>query len=153
MNNGQIKISLNDLAPLILERLEMGESIEIIVTGISMFPLFFNERDKVTLKKPKKLKRKQIVFYKRDNGQYILHRIIKIKGDNIYCVGDNQTKIEGPLKREQFLGVVTHYVRKGKKRSVNCLWHKIYSAIWCFSLKTRKPILKFLLKITGKDSK
>ena len=151
MNNNQIKVSLTELAPLIEERLQMGESIEIIVTGVSMFPLFFNERDKVTLKKPVKLKRKQIVFYKRDNGQYILHRIIRIKGDDIYCVGDNQTLVEGPLRREQFLGVVTHYVRKGKKRSVNCLWHKIYSTIWCISLKMRKPLLKLLLKITGKD--
>lgn len=150
MDNQKVKISLQYIAPLIEEKLQKGESIEIIVTGNSMFPLFTTERDLVKLEKPKKLKRKQIAFYQRDNGQYILHRIIKIKGDNVYCVGDNQTDIEGPLRKDQFKGVVTQYVRKGKRRSVNCLWHKIYSFIWCLSVKNRKKLLKFLFKITGR---
>ena len=151
MENQKVRVSLEYLAPFIEEKLENGESIEIIVTGNSMFPLFTTERDTVTLIKPKKLKKRQIAFYLRDNGQYILHRIIKIKGDDIYCVGDNQTEIEGPLRKDQFKGIVTHYVRKGKKRRVNCLWHKIYSFIWCLSIKKRRGLMRLLFKITGRS--
>ncbi len=150
MSEKRIKVSLTELAPLIVDRLNAGESIEIIVTGNSMFPLFFNERDSVKLVKADRLKKKQIAFYKRDNGQYILHRIIKIKGEEFYCVGDNQTEIEGPLRRDQFIGIVTHYVRKGKRRSVKCLFHRIYAFIWCLGVKHRRFLLKILLKLTGK---
>lgn len=150
MENKKVKVSLQYLAPLIEEKLSNNESIEIIVTGNSMFPLFTSERDLVKLEKVKKLKKKQIAFYLRDNGQYILHRIIKIKGEDIYCVGDNQTDIEGPLRKDQFKGIVTEYVRKGKRRKVNCLWQRFYSFIWCLSIKNRKRLLKFLFKITGR---
>lgn len=151
MIKNKVKISLNDLAPLILERLISGENIEIIVTGNSMFPLFTSERDTVTLAQPKKLKKRQIAFYLRDNGQYILHRIVKIKGDKIYCAGDNQTTIEGPLRADQFKGVVISYIRKNKYRSVNCLWHKIYSFLWCLCIKKRHKLINFLFKITGRS--
>lgn len=151
MTEKKVKISLNSLAPFIEERLEKGESIEIIVTGNSMFPLFTTERDKVTLVKADRLKNKQIAFYLRDNGQYILHRIVKIKGNDIFCAGDNQTEIEGPLRRDQFKGVVTHFVRKGKKRSVKSLWHKIYTFFWCLSIKRRRKLIKILFKITGRS--
>ena len=57
MENQKVKISLQYIAPLIEEKLQKGESIEIIVTGNSMFPLFTSERDLVKLEKPKKLKR------------------------------------------------------------------------------------------------
>ena len=151
MEKQKVRVSLQYLAPLIEEKLQSGDSIEIIVTGNSMFPLFTTERDSVKLEQPKKLKKKQIAFYLRDNGQYILHRIIKIKGEDIYCAGDNQTEIEGPLKKEQFKGVVTEYVRKGKRRKVNCLWQKVYSFFWCLSIKNRKKFLRILFKITGRS--
>ncbi len=150
MDNKKVKVSLEFLGPLIEERLSSGESVEIIVTGNSMFPLFTNERDLVTLVAPKKLKKKQIAFYKRDDGRYILHRIIKVKGKDIYCIGDNQTEIEGPLRSDQFKGVVTKFVRKGKSRSAKGLWHRLYSFVWCLSIKNRRRLLKFLFKITGR---
>ena len=38
-----------------------------------------------------------LVFFKRRNGQYIMHRIHHVKPDGYYIVGDAQCMIEGPV--------------------------------------------------------
>ena len=49
-----------------------------------MFPLLKDNRDSFKLEKiTSKPKKKDIVLYKRDNGQYVLHRIIKEKDNEI----------------------------------------------------------------------
>lgn len=150
MSDNVVKVSISGLAPIVEERIKSGNTIEIAVTGMSMYPLFYNGRDMVTLAPIKKLKRKQICFYKRDDGTYVLHRIIKIKGEDVYCVGDNQTFIEGPLRQDQFIAVVKSFCRKNKRRSVRSLWFRSYSFIWCFSVKARPKLLHFIWKITGR---
>jgi hypothetical protein len=44
-------------------------------------------------------KKYDVIFYRRENGQYVLHRIIKIKKDGYVCRGDNQTAKEYPVSR------------------------------------------------------
>ncbi len=150
MSENKVKVSLNLLAPIIENKISSGSTVEITVTGESMFPLFHSERDKVILAPITKLKRKKICFYKRENGSYVLHRIIKIKKDGIYCVGDNQVIIEGPLKPEQFIAEVQSFTRKGKFRKANSIWHKFYSCIWCANVSLRPIILRTLLKLKRK---
>ena len=75
-----------------------------------------------------KPKRKDIVLYKRDNGQYVLHRIIKEK-DNLYTiVGDNQHVKEYPIRLDQILGVVSEITRKDKVINLKTS-KKLYSDI------------------------
>ena len=35
-----------------------------------------------------------IILYRRENGKYVLHRIVKIKGNDLLLCGDNQSDIE-----------------------------------------------------------
>ena len=150
MDDKIVKVSINSIAPIVEDKIRDGKCVEITVTGMSMYPLFYNARDTVTLAPIKKIKRKGIYFYKREDGTYVLHRIIKIKGGEYFCVGDNQTYIEGPLKEDQFIAVVESFIRKGKKKSVKSLWFKVYSFVWCFSVKARPKLLRFIWKITGR---
>ena len=150
MSENVVKVSMTSLAPIVEERINTGKTVEITVTGESMYPLFHGGRDKVTLAPIKKLKRKMICFYKRDDGSYILHRIIRIKKNEIFCVGDNQTFIEGPLRKDQFIARVTEFERKGKKSSVSALWCKIYSFVWCIKVSFRPKLFHILLKLKGR---
>ena len=63
------------------ELVEDGNSVSLNVSGMSMFPFLEHERDTVYFEAPKRnLQKGDIVFYQRSNGQYVMHRIYKVKG-------------------------------------------------------------------------
>lgn len=106
-----------------------GASVQFHPDGWSMYPLFTNGRDEAIVSPVEdetKLKRGAVVLYRRDSGILVLHRIQKKKDEGFYMVGDNQWVIEGPLKREQIKGIMTGFVRKGKKVSADNLVYIIY---------------------------
>ena len=82
------------------ELVEDGNSVSLNVSGMSMFPFLEHERDTVYFEAPKrKLRRGDIVFYQRSNGQYVMHRIYKVKGDEqtrfiIFTLKDLRNAIE-----------------------------------------------------------
>ncbi|MBQ7901869.1 MAG: S24 family peptidase [Clostridia bacterium] len=82
--------SINDLMPLIKETISQGKSIRFSVTGNSMFPLFANRRDSVTVSPADKIKKYDIVLHRRADGTYIMHRVIKVKGNLLTIAGDNE---------------------------------------------------------------
>lgn len=139
-------ISLSNFGEFVKDRLLSGGSIEIAVTGNSMFPLFVNKRDLVVLSPVKRLKKRQICFYQTESGQYLLHRIVKINSKGVFFLGDNRMEVEQPLPPDRVYGVVTEYVRRGKRKKASCFFQKIYAFIWCISIKARPKILKILLK-------
>lgn len=146
-------VSLANLGDFVKERLLLGRSVEIAVTGNSMFPLFVNKRDMVVLSPVIRLKKRQICFYQTESGQYLLHRIVKITKAGVIFLGDNRIDPEIPLSKDRVYGVVTEYVRRGKRKKVNCLFQRIYAFIWCLSIKARPRLLKFLLKFKSKGNK
>ena len=59
--------------------------------GDSMLPLIKQGRDVIVIEKiSKQLKRLDIPLYKRESGQYVLHRILKCKKDGYVMCGDNR---------------------------------------------------------------
>ena len=51
--------------------------------GDSMMPLIRQDRDLLIIEKPDgRLKKYDVPLYKRDNGQYVLHRILKFREDD-----------------------------------------------------------------------
>ena len=118
-----------------------GETVSIPVSGFSMNPFLADKRDAVLVKRPERdLKRGDIVLYKRRNGQYILHRIWRVKREGYFMVGDAQTEIEGPIKPDQIIGLVEKIRRKGKWiDETDFLW-KFFEKVWIRILPLR-PIL------------
>ena len=59
--------------------------------GDSMMPLIRQDRDLLIIEKPDgRLKKYDVPLYKRDNGQYVLHRILKVREDDYVICGDNR---------------------------------------------------------------
>jgi len=128
--------------PLIRERLEAGESVRFSPHGTSMLPMLKDGRDQVVLSPlPDKLRKYDLPLYQRENGQYVLHRIVKVK-DDYTCIGDNQFSPEHGLRHEQMIGVVTSFIRKGKVYSMNCFWYKVYCRVWCAVRPFRRIYVK-----------
>jgi len=96
---------------LILEQ----QTVYLNISGSSMSPFLIHQRDAVRLQKPDHPPIPgDIVLYQRENGQFILHRICRMKNGFYYLAGDNQTILEGPVPPEQILAVVTAVCRKGQ---------------------------------------
>ena len=146
MNNFILKTT-EDLTPFIQEVIGKGQSLKITVTGNSMFPLFSHMRDTVTLKQASHYKKYDIILYQRSNGELVLHRIVKKKGEVFFLCGDNQTMQEHPIYPDQVIARVTEFTRKGKNRSVSHALYRLYSFFWCLNLPLRKPVLLFALKL------
>ena len=87
------KVKLIDLLPTINEKLQNGETFSFMPNGISMLPTIVGGRDPVTIKKPDgRLKKYDIILYRRKSGQFVLHRIIGDDGENYILCGDNEAR-------------------------------------------------------------
>ena len=81
--------SFQELLPLIREQLAQGGSVRIAPNGTSMLPMLRQGMDTVVLSPvPERLQKYDIPFYRRDNGQFVLHRITAV-GETYACIGDN----------------------------------------------------------------
>lgn len=61
------------------------------IVGDSMMPLLRNRRDVVKIVPAKGiLKKYDLPLYKRPTGEYVLHRIVKVKKDHYVICGDNR---------------------------------------------------------------
>lgn len=94
--------------------IEEGKQVSMIISGSSMAPFLIHARDHICLERPSgELRKGDMVFYQRSNGEYVMHRIYNVKKEEYYLIGDAQTVIEGPIQREQIFAVVTKVKRKG----------------------------------------
>jgi len=111
--------------------LENGGEFRLYPRGTSMLPLLREGKDSVGLVKPAKdLKKNDIVFYLRDDGHYVLHRIVKVKGDLYTLCGDNQVMLEEGIRSEQIIGVVERVFRGDKEISGKNFGYRIYLLFW-----------------------
>ena len=129
---------VEDLMPLIMEALSAGQSVRFFPRGTSMLPMLRQDVDSVVLSPvPDRLQKYDLVFYQRDNGKYILHRIIA--ADKTYtCLGDNQTKPETGVRRDQIIAVVTGFYRSERYIEAGAFGYRIYCSIWAGLLPVRK---------------
>ena len=124
------------------ELLRQGKTVQLPITGYSMYPLLLPGRDSVILAPADHMPytRGDVMLYRRDAGILVLHRIWKRKKDGYYMVGDNQKEIEGPLREDQMIGVMTGLYRDGKEISCDQTGYRIYSAVWLM-LRPIRPLL------------
>ena len=148
MNNRIFKPT-RELTPFIKEMIQNNKKVQLTVTGNSMFPLFAHLRDSVTVQGFDEYKKYDIILYVRKSGDLILHRIVKKHNDVFYLCGDNQTVIEYPIYKDQIIGKVVSFNRKGKDFEITNFLYQVYTFLWCLIIKIRKPVLRFALKIWG----
>lgn len=139
---------LEQLMPLLKETLSEGHSVRLSPNGISMLPMLRQGIDSVVLSPlTGKLKKYDLPLYQRDNGQYVLHRIVK-SGDTYTCIGDNQFGRENGLRYDQFIGIVTSFYRKNRKICVSNPAYLIYCRVWHYTRFVRRVWRKILNKVT-----
>ena len=128
MQNRRIKVSLEDVRDIMAEKLSNGGEILYSPKGISMLPFIKEGRDTVTLKKcDRDYKPGDMVFYRRTEGSFVLHRIIKVQKNGKYTMcGDNQATLEKDVDKDALIAIVCGLKRGEKEVNLNGLMHKMY---------------------------
>ena len=114
METKKQKINLIEIYPIIKEKIDNGGTVKLPITGKSMRPLLVWGRDTVEIVKCDKAKKGDIIFYLRDNGQFVLHRIIDTDENGYILCGDNQWVKEHGIQDRHIIAVVSLIERKGK---------------------------------------
>lgn len=111
--------------------------------GDSMHPLIRQDMDILIIEKPKgRLKKYDVPLYKRDSGQYVLHRVLKVRDSDYVICGDNRYCKEYGITDRHIIGVLTAVVRDGKEIPITDLWYRLYVHLWCDLFPIRVLILK-----------
>lgn len=130
---------------------ENGGEFPLTVTGSSMTPFLAPGRDRVYLRRPEgALRRGDIAFFERRNGQLILHRVCRVDGEDYYFVGDAQQLIEGPIRPGQILAVVGHAERKGRVQKPGCFWWEFFRTVWLRLLPARRGVMGAYARLRGR---
>ncbi len=147
MNNKEF--SLSEYDETIRTVLESGGEFRIYPKGTSMLPLIRAGRDSVCLEKNKgSLKRGDIAFYLRDNGEYVLHRVVNAENGHYTMCGDNQVTLETGIEDRHIIGTATKIYRDNKLITPDNKRYRLYLFLWR-SFFIRKVFAR-LRKIFGK---
>lgn len=121
---------LEQLMPLIRETLSAGKTVKFSPRGISMLPMLRQGIDSVVLSPmPEKLCKYDLPLYQREDGHYVLHRVVKA-GPTYTCIGDNQFEFEPGLRHDQMIAVVTAFTRGDRVIPVTDVRYRLYCRFW-----------------------
>ena len=91
---------------------EGRENVPVPVKGVSMRPFLCSGDFAYLVSLPGKIKKGDILLFQRENNQYVLHRVYKLRKDGSFLLlGDSQLQAE-PVKKSQLRAKVS-FVRCG----------------------------------------
>jgi signal peptidase I len=118
-------VSALELMPILCSALERGQRVRLTVTGGSMRP-FMHTGGIVELEplgSPLRVGDVVLVRCGPEHNRYVLHRLVRVKGDEVFVRGDAQRYCEGPFAHQNVLGRVVEYGWKGRvHRADRGLW-------------------------------
>lgn len=138
---------LDDMMPAIMAEFRKGKNVRMYPMGSSMLPLLVGGRDSVLLSpKCHPLKKNDIALYKRPNGQYVLHRVVRVYRDGYDFCGDNQVYLEKNVHPEWIIAKVISFTRAGKPYTIEDACYRIY----CWGLPVGRVLRLFVRRVSGK---
>ena len=150
-----VKLFLEDAFFIIDEKIKNGGEIVFSPKGVSMLPFIRPGVDSVVLKKPDgPLKKGDVAFYRRDNGKFVLHRVVRVKNGIYHMCGDNQGFIEKKVEDRHIIAVVRDVIRNGNSVDMNNFKYKFYLKTLIFrrfkinllSLRYTKAVIRRISK-------
>lgn len=89
------------------------------------------------------LRRYDVPMYRRANGNFVLHRIIKVREDGRYVIcGDNLWRKEYHVRDEDIVGLLAGFFKGG--HYIDCEtspWYHAYVYLWRFLYPFRTCVL------------
>ena len=123
---------------LIREVLASGGEFRLYPHGTSMLPLLRQGIDSVALRTLDRPPRKfDILFYRRTDGSYILHRVREVTSEGLIMWGDNQTMLEYGVTEDMIIGYAARIFRDDHELDCRSLRYSLYLRLWQFKAVRR----------------
>ena len=134
--------------PEIVKLMEEGHTVTLRLRGYSMRPFLEDNRDKALLSKAINTQLGDVVLAETSPKHFVLHRVVKINGDNVTLRGDGNLGTE-QCKLSDIKGFAIGFYRKGREKmdKTNGLKWRTYSFLWCTLLPIRRYLLAFYRRI------
>lgn len=120
------RFNLEDMIPLIVQTVESGKRFKLYPRGTSMNPMIIEDKTAVSLVDAKSVCKNDVVLYRRENGQYVLHRCVKIIGGEYIMCGDNQFVLEKGISFDMIIAKIDGYYQDGEFVSLEDRAYKKY---------------------------
>ena len=118
---------------LIREVLASDGEFRLYPHGTSMLPLIRQGVDSVALRSLDRPPRKfDILFYQRQDGSYILHRVKKVTSDGLTMWGDNHTMLEYGVTEDMIIGYAARIFRGETELDCQSFRYRLYLWLWQF---------------------
>lgn len=124
---------------------EINEKGKIVFTNVgnSMYPLIRQDKDIMIIEKATgRLKKYDVPLYKRDDGKYVLHRILKVRKNDYVICGDHCYVKEYGITDTKIIGVLKSVIRNGKEVKTTDFKYRVYTHLWCDCFYIRAFILR-----------
>ena len=145
---GTIQLANEKFLPMVLEYISQGHTATIRAKGYSMRPFIENERDDIVLAAADKYTVGDVVLAEITPGQFVLHRIDAISGENVRLRGDGNYRGTERCRLTDVKAKAVQVIRKGTVWNIekSRVW-KTYSWIWTRLLPVRRYLLWGLRKV------
>lgn len=132
----------------VLRLVKEGVSVKLPVNGISMQPFIEGGSDSVILRKSEATKVGDIVLALVEGQRYVLHRVIKIEGEDVRLMGDGNIVGTEKCKISDVRALATHVVKgKGQQHYLYSKKRKFLANLWMRLLPVRKYLLAIYRRI------
>ena len=133
----EVSATFEDCMPLLVRQLESGGIVRFTAHGKSMLPLLGDSVVELTAA-PRLLQKGDMALYRRTDGQFVLHRVMRVSADGSYVMcGDNQYWLESPILHEQVLAKVLRFAQNDAMISVENAVYRRYVRRRIFSRPLR----------------
>ncbi len=124
--------------------------LRLEISGTSMRPLLKAGKNTVHVRyltqDPKPL---DVVLFRRDDGSFVLHRIISAVGELYTLCGDHQATPETGISRRQIFGVMEGYYTGERYHSCSAAAYRLYARLWNAAMPLRRLWFAFLRRLRG----
>ena len=131
------------------EFLEQHGSLTYAFVGVSMLPLLRQNKDLFTVRKKDGTRCRvgDVVLYRRPPDRYVLHRIVQVRPNDYVILGDNCVSKEYGITDADIIGVLTGFIRGGRKHSTEEPGYRLYTFIWLHTAALRILLKKSIFRI------
>jgi len=131
------------LLPDVEKILRNGMNVTLRVKGNSMLPFIHGDNDSAVLVPANCIQKGDVVLAHLKNNCYIMHRIIRLKGDNVTLMGDGNLQETECCHVSDICGKVTLILRNNKSIDLTSLTERCKAVIW----QKLRPIRRYMLAI------
>lgn len=136
------QISDNEIIRNAIQLVNEGLRVTFPVKGYSMLPFIIGSKESVDLVKPDHLQVGHVVLAWVEGCRYVVHRIIRIDGDQVTLMGDGNIAGVEHCRLDEVVALAVNVVTpKGIHKDLYTPWRLKASHFWWNLLPVRRWIL------------